>query len=46
MQEVEIRTMAGWPALAQVCRIYREVEYVNGERVGQTTVEWAYARVV
>lgn len=24
-----------WPALAQVCRICREVEYVSGERAGE-----------
>jgi predicted transposase YbfD/YdcC len=32
----EAGTRAGWPALAQVCRIVREVEYVSGTRAGQT----------
>jgi predicted transposase YbfD/YdcC len=41
--EGEAGTIAGWPALAQVCRIHREVEYVSGERAGDTTSEWAYA---
>lgn len=35
--------IAGWPALAQVCRNHREVEYVSGTRCGDTTSEWAYA---
>lgn len=42
-EEGEAGTIAGWPALAQVCRIHREVEYGSGERVGETTSEWAYA---
>jgi predicted transposase YbfD/YdcC len=39
----EAGTIAGWHALAQVCRIHREVEYVSGARAGETTSEWAYA---
>ena len=39
----EAGTIAGWHALAQVCRIHREVEYVSGARAGDTTSEWAYA---
>ena len=31
-EEGEAGTIAGWPALAQVCRIHREVEYVSGPR--------------
>jgi predicted transposase YbfD/YdcC len=42
-EEGEAGTIAGWPALAQVCRIHREVEYVSGARVGATREEWAYA---
>jgi predicted transposase YbfD/YdcC len=42
-EEGEAGTIAGWPALAQVCRIHREVEYVSGKRAGETTSEWAYA---
>lgn len=42
-EEGEAGTIAGWHALAQVCRIHREVEYVSGERAGDTTSEWAYA---
>lgn len=30
----EAGTIAGWPGLAQVCRIHREVEYVSGARAG------------
>jgi len=41
--EGEAGTIAGWPQLAQVCRIHREVEYVSGERAGTTRAEWAYA---
>jgi predicted transposase YbfD/YdcC len=41
--EGEAGMISGWPALAQVCRIYREVEYVSGKRVGETSAEWAYA---
>lgn len=41
--EGEAGTIAGWPALAQVCRIHREVAYVSGKRAGETTSEWAYA---
>ena len=36
-------TIAGWPALGQVCRIQREVEYVSGRRAGDRHEEWAYA---
>jgi predicted transposase YbfD/YdcC len=42
-EEGEAGTIAGWPALAQVCRIYREVEYVSGARAGETSAEWAHA---
>jgi predicted transposase YbfD/YdcC len=42
-EEGEAGMVAGWAALAQVCRIHREVEYVSGERAGETTSEWAYA---
>jgi predicted transposase YbfD/YdcC len=42
-EEGEAGTIAGWTALAQVCRIHREVEYVSGKRAGDTTSEWAYA---
>lgn len=42
-EDGEAGTIAGWPALAQVCRIYREVEYVSGARGGETSAEWAYA---
>ena len=41
--EGEAGTIAGWHALAQVCRIHREVEYVSGKRAGETSSEWAYA---
>ena len=43
LEEGEAGTIAGWSALAQVCRIHREVEYVSGKRAGDTTSEWAYA---
>jgi predicted transposase YbfD/YdcC len=39
----EAGTIAGWPALAQVCRIHREVEYISGRQAGTTREEWAYA---
>jgi predicted transposase YbfD/YdcC len=39
----EAGTIAGWPQLAQVCRIHREVEYVSGAQAGTTRQEWAYA---
>lgn len=42
-EEGEAGTIAGWPALAQVCRIHREVEYVSGPQNGTTRHEWAYA---
>jgi len=42
-QEGEADTIAGWSALAQVCRIHREVEYVSGPRDGECHDEWAYA---
>jgi predicted transposase YbfD/YdcC len=42
-QEGEAGTIAGWPALAQVCRIHREVEYVSGTQAGTPRQEWAYA---
>jgi predicted transposase YbfD/YdcC len=42
-EEGEAGTIAGWPALAQVCRLHREVEYVSGPKVGSTRDEWAYA---
>lgn len=41
--EGEAGTIAGWHALAQVCRLHREVEYVSGARAGETTSVWAYA---
>lgn len=34
-----------WPGLGQVARLVREVEYVSGERAGETTREEAYALV-
>lgn len=34
-----------WPGLTHVARVVREVEYVSGKRVGQTTREEAYALV-
>jgi predicted transposase YbfD/YdcC len=43
VEEGEAGTIAGWPALAQVCRIHREVEYVSGAQAGTTREEWAYA---
>jgi predicted transposase YbfD/YdcC len=42
-EEGEAGTIAGWPALGQVCRIHREVEYVSGARAGTSQEEWAYA---
>jgi predicted transposase YbfD/YdcC len=39
----EAGTIAGWPQLAQVCRIHREVEYVSGAKAGTCRQEWAYA---
>jgi predicted transposase YbfD/YdcC len=42
-EEEEAGTIAGWPALAQVCRSHREVEYVSGAQAGTTRAEWAYA---
>lgn len=42
-EEGEAGTIAGWPALAQVCRISREVEYVSGAQAGACRQEWAYA---
>ena len=41
--EGEAGAIAGWPALAQVCPIVREVAYVSGARAGQTQREVAYA---
>jgi predicted transposase YbfD/YdcC len=41
--EGKARTTAGWPALGQVCRIVREVEYVSGPRAGRTRRAVAYA---
>jgi hypothetical protein len=41
--EGEAGTMAGWPALAQVCRIHRDVEYVSGARAGEGRAAWADA---
>lgn len=40
---VEEEKTGDWPELGQVCRLYREVEYVSGRRVGECTSEWAYA---
>ena len=42
-EEGEAGTIAGWPALGQVCLIHREVEYVSGVRAGTSQEEWAYA---
>lgn len=42
-EEGEAGTIAGWPALAQVCRIHREVEYVSGAMAGTSREEWGYA---
>jgi predicted transposase YbfD/YdcC len=42
-EEGEAGTIAGWPGLAQVCRIHREVEFVSGRQAGTTRTEWAYA---
>lgn len=42
-EEGEAGTIAGWRALAQVCRIHREVEYVSGAKVGTSREEWSYA---
>lgn len=42
-EEGEAGTIAGWPALGQVCRIHREVEYVSGAKAGTFQEEWAYA---
>lgn len=42
-EEGEAGTIAGWPGLAQVCRIHREVEYVSGAHAGTTRQEWSYA---
>ena len=42
-EEGEAGTIAGWPALAQVCRIHREVAVVSGAHSGTTRQEWAYA---
>lgn len=42
-EEGEAGTIAGWPALAQVCRIHREVEVVSGAQVGTSREQWAYA---
>ncbi len=39
----EAGTIAGWPGLAQVCRIRREVEDVSGAQLGATREEWSYA---
>ena len=39
----EIVPHLGWPTVQQVCRIHREVEYISGQRCGQTTSEWQYA---
>lgn len=41
--EGEAGAIAGWFALAQVCRIHREVDYVSGVQAGTTRQEWAYA---
>ncbi len=42
-EEGEAGTIAGWPALAPVCRILRAVAYVSGKRAGECQREWAYA---
>ena len=42
-EDGEAGTIGGWSALAQVCRIHREVEYVSGPQAGTARDEWAYA---
>lgn len=42
-EEGEAGTIAGWPGLAQVCRIHREVEVVSGAHAGTIREDWAYA---
>jgi predicted transposase YbfD/YdcC len=42
-EDGEAGTIAGWPGLAQVCRIHREVEYISGSKAGTTRQEWSYA---
>jgi predicted transposase YbfD/YdcC len=39
----EAGTLAGWPELAQVCRLPRAVADVSGAHAGTTRQEWAYA---
>jgi len=39
----EEEKIGDWPGVGQVCRVVREVEYVSGERAGQTTREAAFA---
>lgn len=42
-EEGEVGMIAGWPALAQVCRIVREVEVVRGQRTVGSRREVGYA---
>jgi predicted transposase YbfD/YdcC len=42
-QKGELGAIAGWPALAQVCRIHREVEFISGSKAGTTRQKWSYA---
>jgi hypothetical protein len=42
-QDSEAGTIADWPALGQVGRLRREVEYVSGRRAGDCHEPWAYA---
>ena len=42
-EDGEAGTVAGWPALAPVCRILRAVAYVSGARAGECQREWADA---
>jgi predicted transposase YbfD/YdcC len=39
----EAGTLAGWPGLAQVCRLHRAGADVSGAHAGTTRQEWAYA---
>jgi hypothetical protein len=42
-EDGEAGAIAGWPALAPVCRLHREGESVRGRRAGDCHQEWAYA---
>jgi predicted transposase YbfD/YdcC len=43
-EEGEAGTLAGWPRLAQVCRLHCAVEFVSGRQAGTTRQEWSAAR--